>query len=32
MDEIAGDGTHSDATGTNEIDGINIFNLHFLLI
>ena len=32
MDEVTGDGTHADATGTYEIDGLYVFNFHFLLI
>ena len=32
VDEIAGDGTHSNATGTYEIDGFDIFILHCSLI
>jgi hypothetical protein len=30
MNEVAGDGTHSDASGTNEIDCFDMIDLHVL--
>ena len=32
MHEVAGDSTHSDASGTNEIDGFNMIDIHLLFL